>query len=391
MNNQYTFGKNSIASKEAKISAVYKNSDINKSELGYAFGNSNPDMNSLKFPKKGGDLITMLSTKKEALQEKLDGIEAQKAAIKTQLAELGITFSTTNTGDDYDRANYDQNTPQEVRELIYQYNDYYACRSLENEIKTAQALIDNLDSKKTYTLSTPQLISLQKAMEFDIEKSEGARGGHVIGHTKSGKPVYGNIHASEHKNFTSKDHEDAALLHKNIKLKSTNKKTQDKHHLSQLAHEEEGLKKEKEENKEPDHSHLIHTDSKRIAKEAGISHEEYQKMHPLTKMELSKNHPPVEKAMTTESTPGYETAKTTKELEKSEESNDDAAFAKADTDEKKAKVKKVMDEWKAGTLKTSAGKEITDRKQAIAVALSEAGLSKSEGNDINKAFEILGL
>jgi hypothetical protein len=42
---------------------------------------------------------------------------------------------------------------------------------------------------------------------------------------------------------------------------------------------------------------------------------------------------------------------------------------------KKRKVKKVMDEWKYGELKTNAGKVVKDQKQAIAIALSESGQS----------------
>lgn len=41
-----------------------------------------------------------------------------------------------------------------------------------------------------------------------------------------------------------------------------------------------------------------------------------------------------------------------------------------------AKVEKVMEEFKSGKLKSSSGQKVTDRKQAIAIALSEAGLSK---------------
>lgn len=43
------------------------------------------------------------------------------------------------------------------------------------------------------------------------------------------------------------------------------------------------------------------------------------------------------------------------------------------------KVKKVMDEWKTGKLHSGSkkGPEVTDQKQAIAIALSEAGLSKA--------------
>lgn len=39
-------------------------------------------------------------------------------------------------------------------------------------------------------------------------------------------------------------------------------------------------------------------------------------------------------------------------------------------------MEKVMGEYKAGTLKTSAGKKVTAHDQAVAIALSEAGLSK---------------
>ena len=40
------------------------------------------------------------------------------------------------------------------------------------------------------------------------------------------------------------------------------------------------------------------------------------------------------------------------------------------------KVSKVMREYGAGTLKSSSGKKVTNRKQAIAIALSEAGKSR---------------
>lgn len=36
------------------------------------------------------------------------------------------------------------------------------------------------------------------------------------------------------------------------------------------------------------------------------------------------------------------------------------------------KVSKVMDEFKSGTLKSSSGRKVTNRKQATAIALSEA-------------------
>ena len=40
------------------------------------------------------------------------------------------------------------------------------------------------------------------------------------------------------------------------------------------------------------------------------------------------------------------------------------------------KVSKVMREYGAGTLKSSSGKKVTSRKQAIAIALSESKTAK---------------
>lgn len=61
-----------------------------------------------------------------------------------------------------------------------------------------------------------------------------------------------------------------------------------------------------------------------------------------------------------------------------------------------AKVEKVMGEFKDGDLKSSSGKTVTDKKQAIAIAMSEAGLSKSDEDDprskaIKEAMKMAGL
>jgi hypothetical protein len=45
---------------------------------------------------------------------------------------------------------------------------------------------------------------------------------------------------------------------------------------------------------------------------------------------------------------------------------------------KQRKVHKVMSEFKHGDLKSSSGDKVTDRKQAIAIAMSEAGMSKKK-------------
>jgi hypothetical protein len=42
----------------------------------------------------------------------------------------------------------------------------------------------------------------------------------------------------------------------------------------------------------------------------------------------------------------------------------------------RAKVSKVMSEYGEGTLRSSSGDKVTSRKQAVAIALSEAGVPK---------------
>ncbi len=45
---------------------------------------------------------------------------------------------------------------------------------------------------------------------------------------------------------------------------------------------------------------------------------------------------------------------------------------------KQAKVEKVMGEYKRGTLKSSSGAKVKSKKQAVAIAMSEAGMSKKK-------------
>lgn len=46
---------------------------------------------------------------------------------------------------------------------------------------------------------------------------------------------------------------------------------------------------------------------------------------------------------------------------------------------KQSKVGTVMREFKAGKLKSSSGSKVTNPKQAVAIAMSEAGMSKRKG------------
>lgn len=62
-------------------------------------------------------------------------------------------------------------------------------------------------------------------------------------------------------------------------------------------------------------------------------------------------------------------------------------YVKKAEDPKQAKVGVVMREFKNGTLKTPDGKKVTSRKQAIAIAMSEAGISKDEKMNYKELVE----
>jgi hypothetical protein len=71
-----------------------------------------------------------------------------------------------------------------------------------------------------------------------------------------------------------------------------------------------------------------------------------------------------------------------KEQEEKDDTEINEKLSKSE-DHAKFKVHKVMKEFKEGKLHSGSkeGKQVTDRKQAIAIAMSEAGLSKSKEYD----------
>ncbi len=46
--------------------------------------------------------------------------------------------------------------------------------------------------------------------------AEGSRGGKVIGHTTSGKPIYSKFGHESHAGFTPSDHKEASELHRTL-------------------------------------------------------------------------------------------------------------------------------------------------------------------------------
>ena len=64
---------------------------------------------------------------------------------------------------------------------------------------------------------TGQDTLIRKAMDVFEKGGEGSRGGKVIGHTKSGKPIYAETNAKHESTYNSQDHKDAAYAHLDTK------------------------------------------------------------------------------------------------------------------------------------------------------------------------------
>jgi hypothetical protein len=74
-----------------------------------------------------------------------------------------------------------------------------------------------------------------------LEKAEGSRGGKIIGHTRSGKPIYDSFNHPKHKDFNAHDHTDAADAQNNLVQKH-----REKNKPKALAHFAESEKHGKE-------------------------------------------------------------------------------------------------------------------------------------------------
>lgn len=54
----------------------------------------------------------------------------------------------------------------------------------------------------------------------------------------------------------------------------------------------------------------------------------------------------------------------------------------------KSKIRKVMGEYKEGKLKSSSGAKVKSRKQAVAIAMSEAGYAKPKSSSASKRLSM---
>lgn len=78
--------------------------------------------------------------------------------------------------------------------------------------------IKRLDAVADRVIKSDGPVSVFGVFQSQVRKAmgEGTRGGKVIGHTKSGKPIYQGKSALhvDHKKWSKQDHKDASKIHK---------------------------------------------------------------------------------------------------------------------------------------------------------------------------------
>jgi len=71
-----------------------------------------------------------------------------------------------------------------------------------------------------------------------VRAKTGPRGGKLLGKTKTGKPVYEQLHGRDYPDFSAKDHKDAAQLHEDSYYKTRGSK-RDNHYKAKDSHDVE--------------------------------------------------------------------------------------------------------------------------------------------------------
>lgn len=88
-------------------------------------------------------------------------------------------------------------------------------------------------------LDTPEATKLKDAGFHNLTKAEtgpGSRGGHIIGSTPSGKPIYASAHHPAHEHFTALEHYHAMRAHNAAAKRYPKDHPQHLHHLKQQVH-----------------------------------------------------------------------------------------------------------------------------------------------------------
>jgi len=130
-----------------------------------------------------------------------------------------------------------------VREAAKAHTAMPVCPSCKKKVTKMRLIGEPVGYCDTCDRNVPFPEPALKAWSWrDLLKSggEGARGGHVIGHTKSGKPVYASRSEAEwkehHAGFTARDHAQAMEIHSAEREKAGDRETWGMHSRNAMLH-----------------------------------------------------------------------------------------------------------------------------------------------------------
>jgi hypothetical protein len=226
---------------------------------------------------------------------------------------------------------------------------------------------------------------VEKSDDNNIEKAEGSRGGKVIGHTKSGKPIYEKHEQQHTQHYTAEDHSDAMSAHMKAakrhseKAKSYDQKASNAYDRGhEDTYERHGRSAEKSQKQSQHHSSMaqlhqsgmnskIEKEHKELTADEHFAHADNTSLDPAT-----RDHHRQE---------GYKKKAAEKNLKKSDSSN---PFFEFEPDINKASHSKAM----VGEVREWSGKKYKKQSNGkwLEVSESHGFLTKQEHKKESEFF-----
>lgn len=207
-------------------------------------GSSEGEYNKVVLTKRLDKITNEFFQKATDLSSKIKAKDGERGALEVEILTKSIELTSMLPANEQDQIS-DIMTAWESTGLI-------KGEEIDNQIRAIVTAINTVVQSDT-------LFTEHEHGEEMNKGSEGSRGGHVIGHTKSGKPIYNSFNHDSHKDFKKKDHEDAAKIHSNeargnaIALGSDSEKydyhigESNKHYHAAQSMDKDGLKKSEDE------------------------------------------------------------------------------------------------------------------------------------------------
>jgi hypothetical protein len=220
---------------------------------------------------------------------------------------------------------------------------------------------------------------------------EGSKGGKIIGHTKTGKPIYDSASHSAHKNFTVDEHREAAGKHLDKKDSSTKESDRDSHEFQ--AKEHEAAAKEKKSKGEVGKDTMKNSPATSKEDETWNKFKDNTRKHFEGGDKKSTKHKVGDSVIDKEGNRGKVTHSSDDEIsvdydKSSKEGVDSASYKHHEVN----KVEKAEGDNFDGTfdkaMTAKAGEGVTQKES---VEHDPKDMQNPKASDLRKAYEVLGL